>query len=156
MKIHELPGDPGRQQNRKRLGRGEGSGRGKTSGKGHKGQQSRTGSGKGAYFEGGQMPLVRRIPKRGFKNPFRVEYEVVNLGDLDKKFEAGETVDIDALRRVRLANGSKPVKLLAKGEVTKAFNVKVHKASEAAVKRLTDAGGTFEAVVKAKANQDKD
>ena len=99
MKIHELPGDPGRRQKRKRLGRGEGSGHGKTSGKGHKGHQARSGgTKKPSYFEGGQMPLPRRIPKFGFKNPFRVEYEVVSVSSLEKSFEAGSVVDVEALK----------------------------------------------------------
>jgi large subunit ribosomal protein L15 len=146
MKIHELPGDPGRQQKRKRVGRGRGSGHGKTSTKGHKGHSARSGGGKGNPFEGGQMPIVRRVPKFGFKNPFRVEYEVVNVSSLEKKFEAGETVDVEAMRRARLASGSKPVKVLANGEISKALNVKAHKASETAIKKLSDAGGSFEQI----------
>lgn len=146
MKIHELPGDPGRQQKRKRIGRGEGSGQGKQAGKGHKGHKARSGSSKPSPFEGGQMPLIRRIPKFGFKNPFRVEYEVVNVSSLEGKFEAGETVDLEALKRARVIQGGKPVKLLGKGDISKAINVKVHKASESAVKKLTAAGGTFEAI----------
>lgn len=148
MRIHELPADPGRQQKKKRLGRGEGSGHGKTSGHGHKGSQARSGRGKGynSAFEGGQMPLTRRLPKIGFKNPFRVEFEVVNLSSLEKAFAAGATVDVAALRKARLVRNSKPVKLLATGEIKKALTVQVHKASGSAIKKLEEAGGRFEAV----------
>jgi large subunit ribosomal protein L15 len=146
MKIHELPGDPGRTQKRKRVGRGHGSGLGKTSGKGHKGQKARTGGVKGGAFEGGQMPLVRRIPKFGFHNHFRVEYEVVNLAGLERVFEAGAVVDVEALKNARLVRTNKPVKVLAQGIITKALTIKVHKASEAAVKKIVEAGGSFEAI----------
>lgn len=147
MKIHELPGDPGRQQKRKRVGRGRGSGHGKTSTKGHKGAQARSGGGKGgAPFEGGQMPLVRRMPKYGFKNPFRVEYEVVNLASLDKVFANGATVDLESLVKARLVRTGKKVKLLANGELTKKLTIRVHKASESAAQKVAAAGGTFEAL----------
>ncbi len=144
MKIHELPGDPGRQQKRKRLGRGHGTGHGKTSGKGHKGQKSRSGGRQTPGFEGGQMPLQRRLPKYGFKNPHRVEYEVVNLSSLEKKFESGATVDEQALRSARLVRTNKPVKLLANGSLTKALTVKVGAASKSAVEKVQAAGGTCE------------
>ncbi len=144
MKAHELPRDPGRQQKRKRLGRGHGTGHGKTAGKGHKGHKARSGGGKRSPFEGGQIPLVRRLPKGGFKNPGRVEYEVVNLSSLEKKFEAGATVDLEALRGVRLAAGNMPVKLLANGELTKALTVRLDKASQTAVAKVEKAGGSFE------------
>lgn len=148
MKIHELPGDPGRQQKRKRVGRGHGSGMGKTSGYGHKGSQARSGRGKGYNnaFEGGQMPITRRLPKGGFKNPFRVEYEVVNLSTLDAKFEAGATVDEESLRKAGLLSSKKKIKILGNGELTKKLTVKASKASETAVKKIADAGGSFEAV----------
>lgn len=144
MKIHELPGDPGRKQKKKRLGRGEASGRGKTSGHGHKGKQARSGSGPGAHFEGGQMPLIRRIPKFGFKNPFRVEYEVVNVSSLEKKFEAGATVDRKALEDARLIRTNKPVKILGQGDLAKALNVKAEAFSSSAREKITAAGGTVE------------
>ncbi len=144
MKIHELPGDPGRQQKRKRLGRGHGTGHGKTSGRGHKGQKSRSGGQQTPGFEGGQMPLQRRLPKFGFKNPHRVEYEVVNLSSLEKKFEAGAAVDEAALRSAKLIRTKKPVKLLANGSLTKALTVKVHAASKTAVEKVKAAGGTCE------------
>jgi large subunit ribosomal protein L15 len=147
MKIHELPGDPGRQQKPKRVGRGEGSGHGKTSGYGHKGSQARSGRGKGYNkpFEGGQMPLTRRLPKGGFKNPFRVEYTVVNLDVLEEKFEAGSLVNRDALVKVGAVKGQNPVKLLGNGELTKKLTVQLQKASESAKKKIADAGGSFEA-----------
>jgi large subunit ribosomal protein L15 len=144
MKIHELPGDPGRKQKRKRLGRGEGSGHGKTSGKGHKGKQARSGSGPGGHFEGGQMPLIRRIPKFGFHNPFRVEYEVVNVASLAKHFEAGATVDVEALKKARLVRSSKPVKVLGNGDLGKALTVKVNAVSQSALEKINAAGGTVE------------
>lgn len=144
MKIHELPGDPGRRQKRKRLGRGEGSGHGKTSGKGHKGKQARSGSGPGAHFEGGQMPLIRRIPKFGFHNPFRTEYEVVNVAALEKHFEAGATVDTEALKKLRLVRTNKPVKVLGHGDLGKSLTVKVNAVSTSAREKITSAGGTVE------------
>ncbi len=147
MKIHELPADPGKQQQRKRLGRGHGSGHGKTSGRGHKGAGARSGGVKGNGFEGGQMPLYRRLPKHGFKNPTRVEYEVVNLASLEKKFNAGETVDLAALKRVRLIRTRMPVKLLGNGEITKSLTVQVHKVSESAKTKLEAAGGKIELIV---------
>lgn len=146
MKLHQLPGDPGRKQKRKRVGRGEGSGLGKTSGKGHKGKQSRSGSGPGAYFEGGQMPLIRRIPKFGFKNPFRTEYEVVNLASLEQAFENGATVDLDALKAARLVRTTRPVKVLGDGDFTKKLTVKVHKFSKSAAEKIQQAGGTAETI----------
>lgn len=144
MKIHELPADPGRRQKRKRVGRGEGSGYGKTAGKGNKGQLSRSGGGKGAYFEGGQMPLARRIPKFGFKSPFRVEYEVVNVSSLERVFESGATVDREALRQARLVRGRNPIKILGKGDLSKALTVKADAFSTSALDKITSVGGTVE------------
>ncbi|MEQ8822236.1 MAG: 50S ribosomal protein L15 [Sumerlaeia bacterium] len=144
MKIHTLPGDPGRQQKRKRVGRGEGSGQGKTAGKGHKGKQARSGAGKGMYFEGGQIPLIRRLPKFGFSNPNRVAFEVVNLSSLDKCFDDGATVDVEALRKARLVNSKAPVKVLANGDLTKKLTVKVHAFSGSAKSKIEAAGGSTE------------
>lgn len=146
MKIHNLPGDPGRQQKRKRLGRGHGSGHGKTSGKGHKGLQARSGGSVTVAFKGGQMPLTRALPKFGFKNPFRVEYEVVNLSSLEKSFEAGATVDAEAMAKARLVRTGKPVKVLANGAITKALKVKAHKFSGSAREKIEGAGGSCEEV----------
>lgn len=144
MKIHTLPGDPGRQQKRKRLGRGHGTGHGKTSGKGHKGKQARSGSGKGRGFEGGQIPLYRRLPKFGFKNPFRTEYEVVNVAALEQAFEAGATVDAEALRKARLIRTKAPIKVLGDGDLTKGLTVKAAKFSKSAREKIEKAGGTCE------------
>ncbi|MCC6548156.1 50S ribosomal protein L15 [Candidatus Sumerlaeota bacterium] len=150
MKIHQLPADPGRQQKIKRVGRGEGSGHGKTSGYGHKGSQARSGRGKGynAVFEGGQMPLVRRLPKGGFKNPFRVEYRVVNLDDLERAFEKNATVDAEGLKKAGLIGKADRVKILGNGELTKALKVTAHKASASAVEKIEKAGGTFAVIAK--------
>ncbi|HMZ52178.1 MAG TPA: 50S ribosomal protein L15 [Candidatus Sumerlaeota bacterium] len=155
MKIHQLPADPGRQQKIKRVGRGEGSGHGKTSGYGHKGSQARSGRGKGynAVFEGGQMPLVRRLPKGGFKNPFRVEYQVVNLGDLDKSFEKNATVDAESLKKAGLIGKVGNVKILGNGELTKALKITAHKASASAVEKIEKAGGSFSVVPKPEAKK---
>ncbi|MAY06315.1 MAG: 50S ribosomal protein L15, partial [Verrucomicrobiales bacterium] len=106
MRLHDIKPNPGAKKRRKRVGRGPGSGRGKTSTRGHKGQGSRAGSSTRATFEGGQMPYIRRLPKRGFNNArFRTEYVPVNLSDLEKNFEAGTTVDLVSLKNAGLANG---------------------------------------------------
>ena len=151
MKIHELPGDPGRQQKRKRVGRGEGSGLGKTAGKGHKGAQARAGATKGKGFEGGQMPLIRRIPKFGFKNPFRVEYEPVNLSSLEAKFESGATVGVEELKAARLVRTNKPVKILGNGDLSKSLTVKAHAFSKSAAEKISAAGGSTETIEAKKA-----
>ena len=127
----------------KRLGRGPGSGLGKTSGKGHKGQKARTGHhGIPAWFEGGQMPLQRRLPKRGFKNPFRKEYEAVNVRDLNK-IEA-ETVTPALLKELRLVQGNKPVKILGSGSISRKVTVQAHAFSASAREKIEAAGGTVE------------
>ncbi len=125
---------------RKRVGRGESSGLGKTCGKGHKGQKSRSGGKVGRGFEGGQMPLQRRLPKKGFNNIFRIEYNVVNLNVLEK-LDPSEVVTVELLRSKGFVRRSGPVKLLASGDVTNAFTVKVDRISAAAVKKIVDAGG---------------
>ena len=145
MELHELQAPAPNRKNRKRVGRGEGSGLGKQSGKGHKGQKSR-GSGKVARgFEGGQMPLQRRVPKFGFKNPFRTEYVAVNLGSLAKAMEKGtigSVITHDTLVAAGLADTGDRVKLLAKGTLTTAVEVHVHACSESARKAVEAAGGT--------------
>ncbi len=146
MKIHELPGDPGARQKKKRLGRGHGSGHGKTSGRGHKGQGARSGGGTNRGFEGGQVPLQRRLPKIGFTNHFRVEYEAINVSQLEKYFDDGATVDRAALEKVRLVRTNNPVKLLGNGSLSKKLTVRVDKASASAAKKVSDAGGSFEAI----------
>lgn len=146
MKIHELGKDPSRTQSRKRRGRGQGSGLGKTSGHGHKGSQARSGRGKGygSGFEGGQMPLIRRLPKRGFTNIFRKEVDIVNLDVLDL-FDEGSTVDVDALKGAgRIRNSAKIVKVLGNGELKRKLTVKAHRFSKSAREKIEAAGGKVE------------
>jgi large subunit ribosomal protein L15 len=144
LNLSNLSPKPGSRKNRKRVGRGPGSGHGKTATRGHKGYKSRSGSSVPAGFEGGQMPLHRRLPKRGFNNLFRKEYAIVKVGDLNR-FEAGATVDREALVAGGLV-GKKAaaVKLLADGELDRALTVKVDKASAAAVGKVEAAGGKVE------------
>ncbi len=145
MKLHELSPNPGSRQRRKRVGRGDSSGMGKTACRGEKGQKSRTGSKKRPYFEGGQIPLFRRLPKRGFKSPDHVEYHLINLSVLEANFEAGDVVDNDSLRAKNLlAKDERDVKVLANGEITKAMTIKAHKFSAAAVAKIEAAGGKIE------------
>ena len=120
MILHELSPVPGSRKKKKRLGQGLGSGQGKTAGKGHKGQKARAGVSIKANFEGGQMPLARRMTKRGFSNfRFAVKYEVVNIADLEERFDAGTEIDAAALSELRLISGSdKPVKILGVGEIS--------------------------------------
>jgi len=130
---------------KKRVGRGQGSGQGKTAGRGRKGAKSRSGFKFKRGFEGGQMPLHRRIPKRGFHNLFRVEYEVVNLDTLGLRFEAGAVVTPDALREKGLVpGGARRIKVLARGEVGKALTVHAHKFSGKAAEKIAAAGGATE------------
>ncbi len=127
---------PGAVKKKKRRGRGD-----KTAGKGTKGQKARSGGAKPVWFEGGQMPLYRRIPKKGFKNPFATVYEIVNLKDLEERFEAGAEVTPEVLRKVRLVRRKLPVKILARGEITKALTVKAHAFSAKAREKIEAAGG---------------
>ena len=143
--VHGLAPAPGATHYRKRVGRGPGSGHGKTAGKGNKGQKSRTGYRHLRGFEGGQMPLHRRIPKRGFTNIFRVEYDVVNLSDLDR-FEAGQAVNPDTLAAARLSRRNRPVKILGDGQVGKALTVSAHKFSAGAQAKIEAAGGRCEVI----------
>jgi large subunit ribosomal protein L15 len=141
--LSSLGRPSGAHRERKRLGRGPGSGKGKTSGKGHKGQKARTGHhGIPAWFEGGQMPLQRRVPKRGFKNPFRKIFEVVNLGSLEKLAET--TITPEVLHSHRLADLGKPVKVLADGAFTRKIELRVHAISQAARAKVEGAGGSVE------------
>jgi large subunit ribosomal protein L15 len=148
MDLSTLKPAAGSRRKRKRVGRGPGSGHGKTAGRGNKGAQSRSGHSLKRGFEGGQMPLHRRLPKRGFNNTrFRTEYAVVNLDQLEARFEAGATVTPEALRKARLVSARQlPVKVLGRGEVTKALIVQAHKFSAAAVEKLAAAGGRAEAM----------
>jgi large subunit ribosomal protein L15 len=137
----------GAKHAKKRIGRGQGSGSGKTAGRGHKGAKSRSGFKFKRGFEGGQMPLHRRVPKRGFHNQFRVEYEVVNLDTLGERFDAGTVVTPELLReRGLVAAGASRVKVLARGEVGKALTVRAHKFSGKAAEKIAAAGGTTEAL----------
>ena len=143
--IHDLRPAAGATHYRKRIGRGPGSGHGKTAGRGNKGQKSRSGYRHQRGFEGGQMPLHRRVPKRGFTNIFRVEYDVVNLSDL-AGFDAGTAVTVDTLIERRLAHKSRPVKILGDGEIGKALTVSAHKFSASAQAKIEAAGGRCEVI----------
>ena len=147
MGLNDLRPPKGATHAKKRVGRGQGSGNGKTAGRGHKGAKSRSGFKFKRGFEGGQMPLHRRVPKRGFHNHFRVEYEVVNLDLLGAKFDAGAVVTPELLReRGLVAGGDRKVKILGRGEVGKALTVRAHKFSGSASEKLKAAGGTAEAI----------
>ncbi len=136
----------GSRKNRKRVGRGPGSGHGKTSTRGHKGQYSRSGSKRRAHKEGGQMPLYRRLPKRGFHNLFRVEYQVVNVAGLAALDQAGQ-IDVDALLKLRLARSrAKPIKILGEGAIDKPLAVQAHAFTRTAREKITAAGGSCETV----------
>src|SRR5665213_346464 len=147
MRLHDLKPRPGAKHRAKRLGQGESSGHGKTSGRGGKGQTARSGSSIRIGFEGGQMPLIRRIPKRGFNNArFTVIYSPVNVGDLNK-FDDGAKVDETALRAVGLANGkSAGIKILGNGELEKKLTVSVSAFSASAKAKIESKGGTIEVV----------
>jgi large subunit ribosomal protein L15 len=147
MDLSDLKPPKGAKHAKKRIGRGQGSGQGKTAGRGHKGAKSRSGFKFKRGFEGGQMPLHRRVPKRGFHNPFRVEFEVVNLDTLAAKFDAGTVVTPELLReRGLVAAGDRPIKILARGEVGKALTVRAHKFSGKAAEKLGAAGGNAETI----------
>src|SRR6201991_4783276 len=142
MSLSNLKPPAGATQQRKRVGRGQGSGNGKTAGRGHKGAQSRSGYKFKRGFEGGQMPLHRRVPKRGFHNPFRVEYAVVNLDTLSERFDAGTVVTPDLLRERGIVHGGNAlIKVLARGELAKTLTVRAHKFSGKAAEKIVAAGG---------------
>jgi len=145
MKLHELKPAEGSTKTRKRVGRGNGSGLGNTAGRGHKGQNARSGGGVRPGFEGGQMPIIRRIPKRGFTNIFGKEYVVVNVSDLEERFQDGDVVTVEALVESGLVKKVRDgVKVLGDGELTKALTVKVHKVSKTAAEKIVAAGGKVE------------
>ena len=147
MKLHDIAPTPGSRHRRKRVGRGDSSGLGKTAGRGEKGQKSRSGAVIRPFFEGGQIPLFRRLPKRGFKNADRIIYALVNLDKLNDNFEAGDVVDFEALRAKKLlAKSDTIIKILANGEITKALTVKAAKFSAAAAAKIEAAGGKVEIV----------
>jgi large subunit ribosomal protein L15 len=144
MGLENLKPPAGATHAKKRVGRGQGSGNGKTAGRGHKGAQSRSGFKFKRGFEGGQMPLHRRVPKRGFHNPFRVEYEVVNLDTLAEKFDAGTVVTPELLVERGIVRGTNRLKVLARGDVSKALTVRAHKFSGKAAEKIAAAGGATE------------
>ena len=143
LKLNTLAPSEGARKNKKRVGRGPGSGSGKTAARGHKGARSRTGYSAKPGFEGGQMPLHRRLPKRGFTNIFKSEWTIVTLDDLDR-FEAGTLVDRQTLVEAGVVKKDGLIKVLANGDVTKAISVKVDKVSQGARERILAAGGQIE------------
>ena len=144
MSLNNLRPPKGAKHSKKRVGRGQGSGNGKTAGRGHKGAKSRSGFTHKRGFEGGQMPLHRRVPKRGFHNPFRQEFEVVNLDTLAERFDAGVDITPDVMRERGLVTRSGPVKVLARGDISKALTVRAHKFSGKAAEKIAAAGGKAE------------
>jgi large subunit ribosomal protein L15 len=145
MRLHDLKPNPGAKHRRKRLGSGESSGHGKTSGKGHKGQKARSGGSIRPGFEGGQMPLHRRLPKRGFNNAaFKTVYGIVNLDDLEKRFEDGAAINEKLLRGAGLVRGSLDgIKVLGRGDVNKKFHLEVDSISASAREKIEKVGGTI-------------
>jgi large subunit ribosomal protein L15 len=147
MDLSDLKPPKGAKHAKKRVGRGQGSGNGKTAGRGHKGAQSRSGYSFKRGFEGGQMPLHRRVPKRGFTNPTRVEYEVINLDTLSERFDAGTVVTLELLAERRLVSGLRSrLKVLGRGEVDKALTVHAHRFSGKAAEKIAAAGGATELI----------
>ena len=144
MNLHSLKNTAGAKKSRMRVGRGESSGKGRTAGKGNKGQMSRTGHKHKPLFEGGQMRLIRRVPKRGFTSPNRVEFDALNIGELVKTI-SGE-ISPEALVNAGRVDGKSPIKILAGGDVTDARTVKAHAFSAAAKAKIEQAGGTCEVV----------
>ena len=145
MNLNELKPVEGARHYKKRVGRGVGSGMGKTATRGHKGQNARSGGGVRPAFEGGQTPLFKRLPKRGFTNINRKEFAVVNLGDINNKFEAGSVIDVEALKQAGLVKKEyEGVKILSNGELTKAVTIKAQKFSKAATEKIDAVGGTAE------------
>ncbi|HOX25914.1 MAG TPA: 50S ribosomal protein L15 [Candidatus Krumholzibacteria bacterium] len=143
MKLNEIGMPRGANRDTKRRGRGIGSGQGKTGGRGNKGQKARSGGGVPPWFEGGQMPLNRRLPKRGFTNIFKTQFQLVNLDQLEDRFAAGQKVDALALAEAGLVrHPDRPVKLLGRGAIAKALTVEVTRASQAAIKAIEAAGGS--------------
>ncbi len=141
MNLHELYPFPEEQKAPRRLGRGNASGKGKTSGKGHKGQKCRAGASIPAHFEGGQMPLSRRLPKRGFKNRFREEYCSVNLKQLASHFSNASEINLEDIYSKKLAHKNYPEKILGDGEINFAVQITAHKFSKSAAEKIVNAGG---------------
>ena len=144
MKLHDLKPDPGSKRKRTRVGRGIAAGKGKTAGRGNKGQGSRSGGGKGPYFEGGQLPLVRRLPfKRGFTNIFAITYQEVNVNMLDARFEEGAVVNGESLVAAGLVrDADRPIKVLGRGELGVRLEVHANKFSKSAADKIESAGGS--------------
>ncbi len=141
MRLNDLPASKGANRRPKRVGRGQGSGHGKTSCRGHKGQKARSGRKLRPGFEGGQMPLIRRVPKRGFNNPAKIKYQIVNIEQLNR-FKKDSTVTTQLLREQGLIdNLHSPVKILSEGNISKALNIQVQAASKAAKEKIEKAGG---------------
>lgn len=146
MRLHALKPPEGARKRMKRVGRGPGSGHGKTAGRGHKGQKARSGGQVHPWFEGGQLPLYRRVPKRGFRNPLKKVYAIVNLKDLDR-FEAGTKVTPALLEEAGLVkNALKGVKVLGEGELRKPLHILAHKFSRSAAQKIRETGGTVEVI----------
>jgi large subunit ribosomal protein L15 len=144
MSLSNLRPASGAKHAKKRVGRGQGSGNGKTAGRGHKGAKSRSGFKHKRGFEGGQMPLHRRVPKRGFHNPFREEFDVVNLDTLSERFEKGAEITPELLTTEGVVSRGKRVKVLGRGDIDKALTVRAHKFSGKAAEKIAAAGGTAE------------
>jgi large subunit ribosomal protein L15 len=140
--LENLKPATGSRHRRKILGRGEGSGHGGSATRGMKGQKARSGDGKMPTFEGGQMPLARRIPKRGFTSKFRKAFAVINIGDLGRKFDAGQEIDSKKLREMGIVKESLPIKILGTGELTKSLTIKAAAFSKSAEEKIKKAGGT--------------
>ena len=149
MRLNTIKPNAGAKHRRKRLARGESSGLGKTSGRGHKGQKSRSGGGVRVSFEGGQMPIYRRLPKRGFNNAaFATRYAVVNVSLLEERFESGASIDETALRQAGIVKGRfDGIKILGDGEISKSFKLEVNKVSASARSKIEKAGGTVTEIV---------
>ncbi|MFQ5532621.1 MAG: 50S ribosomal protein L15 [Candidatus Methylomirabilales bacterium] len=146
MKLHDLKPAPGSRRRRKRVGRGSGSGHGQTSGRGDKGQKARSGVSIPSWFEGGQMPLSRRLPKRGFRNPFRKEYAIVNLRDLDRIEVGTEVTPLLLLERGFIKTVKDGVKVLGDGDLSHPVTVEAHRFSQAALRKIGAAGGTAKVI----------
>jgi len=148
MKLSELTPNIGTRHSKKRVGRGPGSGHGGTSGRGNKGQRSRSGGGVRLGFEGGQMPLIRRLPKRGFTNIFKEEYNIINLRSLEDNFNDNEEVTPATLKERGLVRKDLPIKILGDGEITKKLTIKVNSLSKSAKEKILRAGGSVEILTK--------
>ena len=149
MKLHQLQPAPGSRKSKKRLGRGPGSGLGKTAGKGHKGMLARSGRANVAGFEGGQMPLARRLPKRGFHNPFRIEFAVVNLKTLAALDETANVTPQVLYEKKIVKKQSRPIKILGVGELDKPMTIEAHKFSQSALRKIEQAGGQAKVIGRA-------